>query len=400
MLHSESGKNTRPVVLLALAVAFSLLGDISIYSILPVYREALGFGPIQVGLLLSANRWVRLLTNQLARAFLERHEVRVIVSTVLFLGALATLVYAAAPPFWIFLAARVLWGICWSFIRHTGVMTSISRGPRERAAGRLGVYDGVVQLGFIVGAAAGAFLFDVLGYGRVFALAAVVSLAGIPLAWSGFRGITEPLRPAEPPGDDRGGRADSLVLSLMLVRSFILACVSVGLIISTLGFTLQERFGDSLQVGTVVLGITTVNGLLIASHFVVSSVGSPFIGRVVDALGRDRSEIVAFSTGALALLAAFRAAASPLLAFAVILFFVATVAGRLSLFSRAGVAGSARFAQLMNASDLGAAVGPIVGWVAIEQFGSPVAVFTLGAVLYGIAALSALIRRSRRSGTT
>lgn len=396
MLPADSDRSTRPVILLALAVAFSLLGDISIYSILPVYREALGFTPIQVGILLSANRWVRLLTNQIARRFLDRHGVRVVLGSVLFCGALATFLYAAAPPFWIFLAARILWGVCWSFIRHIGVMTSISLGPRERAAGRLGLYDGVVQLGFIGGAASGAVLFDVLGYGRVFALAAAVSLAGIPLAGAGLRRITGEFPLPAVVAGDASGHSGSLLPRLMLMRSFILACVSVGLIISTLGFILRQRFGDSLQVGTIVLGITTVNGLLIAAHFTVGSVGSPLIGRVVDILGRTRAEVAAFSVGAVALLAAIHADASWLLASAVVVFFVATVAGRLSLFSQAGVAGSARFAQLMNASDFGAALGPIVGWLAIDRSGSPAAVFTLGALLYAIAALSAFLRRSAR----
>ena len=46
--------------LLGAATAFSLLGDQTLYSVLPVYYGDLGLSPMQVGLLLSANRWVRL----------------------------------------------------------------------------------------------------------------------------------------------------------------------------------------------------------------------------------------------------------------------------------------------------------------------------------------------------
>ena len=59
-------KPTRPVLFVALAVAVSLLGDQALYAILPTYYTELGLLPYQVGLLLSANRWIRLLTNQLA----------------------------------------------------------------------------------------------------------------------------------------------------------------------------------------------------------------------------------------------------------------------------------------------------------------------------------------------
>jgi len=52
------------------ATAFSLLGDQALYAVLPVYLEPLGLSAIQVGVLLSANRWVRLLTNHLAHRIL------------------------------------------------------------------------------------------------------------------------------------------------------------------------------------------------------------------------------------------------------------------------------------------------------------------------------------------
>jgi hypothetical protein len=54
---------SRPVILVALATAFSLLGDQLLYSVLPSHYTALGLLPYQVGLLLSANRWIRLLTK-------------------------------------------------------------------------------------------------------------------------------------------------------------------------------------------------------------------------------------------------------------------------------------------------------------------------------------------------
>ena len=56
------------VVFIALATAFSLLGDQMLYSVLPTYYAELGLMPYQVGLILSVNRWVRLITNSLAES--------------------------------------------------------------------------------------------------------------------------------------------------------------------------------------------------------------------------------------------------------------------------------------------------------------------------------------------
>ena len=57
---------------MAAASALSLLGDQMLYSVLPSAYGELGLVPIQVGLVLSMNRWVRLLTNHLAARLCER----------------------------------------------------------------------------------------------------------------------------------------------------------------------------------------------------------------------------------------------------------------------------------------------------------------------------------------
>ncbi|MFC1886501.1 hypothetical protein ACFLZM_05540 [Thermodesulfobacteriota bacterium] len=46
----------RSVILVAGAVAFSLLGDQALYAILPIHFKTLGLFPYQVGILLSVNR--------------------------------------------------------------------------------------------------------------------------------------------------------------------------------------------------------------------------------------------------------------------------------------------------------------------------------------------------------
>ena len=397
MLRAPDLPSRLPIVLLGIAVGFSLLGDMTLYAVLPIAHEALGLSPLQVGILLSANRWVRIGTNHLARSVLERRAAPTTLTAVLIGGAIATMAYALAPGFGLFLAARMVWGLCWSFIRHIGVMTSVSVGKGGRAARMLGLYTGVVQAGFVVGTVVTAALFDTVGYRAAFVVIALVSLAGIPSELAAFRGLphrlpTPPRQTADHP-DSHG--------VWMLIRGFIASCVSTGLIISTLGFALRSRFGETVAIGPAVVGITTVTGALIAAHYAISGVGAPPIGATIDRIGRRTAEIAGFTTGFLALTAAGLMGHTLILVPAVILFFVATVACKLSLFSGAGAAGSSRFAHMATASDLGAAAGPLVGWLAIERVGSADAVFAIGAALYAVAALSALRRLllQNRSGS-
>ncbi len=386
--RATSRVDRAPVFLIGLAVAFSLLGDVTIYTVLPIHHETLGFGPVEVGILLSANRWVRLVTNGLARRALANRRPRHVFALVLLSGSLIALLYAAAPPFWLFLIGRMAWGAVWSFIRHIGVMTTISTATRENATGVLGVYNGTVQLGYIAGTLAGAALFDLMGFAAAFSVMAFFSLSAIVFDYLAFARLSGRARvPAQPAAV---GRARD---GAMLLRSFVTTCVGVGLIISTLGFALRERFGTTVELGPLVIGIATINGILIALHYGINSVGSPVLGAGIDRFGRRASEIVAFTVGTVALIAAALFAATPVLVPVIVVFFTANVACRLSLTSRAGLGGSASFSRVMTAADLGAASGPLVGWIAIERAGSPDAVFAIGAVLYAVATITAIARR-------
>ena len=100
----------KSVVFAGTAVAFSLFGDMAMYTILPTQFETLGLLPIQVGLLLSVNRWIRLVTNRAAERLLSRFNRSILFGAALGIGALLAAVYAAAPPFMLLLLARLLWG--------------------------------------------------------------------------------------------------------------------------------------------------------------------------------------------------------------------------------------------------------------------------------------------------
>ncbi len=85
------------MTVLGLGVAISLLGDSTLYTVLPrpeVAAEA-GVSLAMVGVLLGANRAVRLLTNGVAGVLYDRLPRRPLLTASLFLGALSTLIFAA-----------------------------------------------------------------------------------------------------------------------------------------------------------------------------------------------------------------------------------------------------------------------------------------------------------------
>ena len=95
------------VVAISAATAFSLLGDQMLYAVLPAYYDQLGLTAIEVGILLSANRWIRLVTNQMAHAASPRLSPRVLLTGAFTLGAITTFGYAATTSFTVLVSARI-----------------------------------------------------------------------------------------------------------------------------------------------------------------------------------------------------------------------------------------------------------------------------------------------------
>ena len=141
----------RPVLAVAFCVASSLLGDGALYVVLPVVHASRGLAPMHVGLVLSANRWIRLLTNQPAARLLGWSSMRSTFSAALAVGGFTSLVYALTTSLPLLLLTRCVWGACWSVIRLTGLLVvtdAVDAGlAAEGDIGRnTGIYSGFFRI--------------------------------------------------------------------------------------------------------------------------------------------------------------------------------------------------------------------------------------------------------------
>ena len=80
---------------LGLGTALSLMGDATLYTVLPTHTEDAGVTLAGVGILLGVNRAVRLFTNGPAGLAYDRVPRRRLFLPALFLGAFSTAIYAA-----------------------------------------------------------------------------------------------------------------------------------------------------------------------------------------------------------------------------------------------------------------------------------------------------------------
>ena len=373
---------SRTTVFTATATALSLLGDQALYALLPLYFQEIGLLPIQVGILLSANRWIRLLTNHLAEQLVERFPVNLMLVLSLTLGALLSLAYAYFSSFLVLLVARCLWGLCWSFIRHISVMGVASSTKSQNLGQMMGYYNGISHIGSVIGIVLGGILFDLIGFSSTLSLFCLFSLFAVPFAVKSSLRTNNSICVAQ-----STNQPSSRNFSLHCC-GFCIGNVGPGLIISTLGFILLSRYGTEVNLMGFVIGIATINGLLLGSRWILETLGAPFYGAFIDRTGTHIGAPICFLVGSIVMLLLNLSENLLGLAFGVIIFFMCGTVLKTVVAAEASRLGSKVFSRYVTASDLGAAFGPIIGWGAYELINTPNFIFILGAVLYAIGMFS------------
>jgi len=380
----------KPVVLVAVGAAISLFGDMALYTILPIHFRSLGLIPLQVGILLSANRWIRLLTNHLAEKLSGKIDNSILLLTALITGSLLAVIYGFIPPFWLFLSGRLAWGFSWSVIRQIGIMTSVSLSEKDSVGRTLGFYNGITRLGSMSGILLAGILFDAGGFSRALFIAAGISLTAAPFGYAGYKMVPVHLKR----GLESIKRKKRSINPSLMIQGMIVGCIGRGVVMSTLGYILVQQVGENITFEGVVIGVATINGVILASKNIINSILSPLLGAVSDYLGDNKSLTLFFFLGAVSMgLSVITGSLFPLI-FLMMIFFISDTSLLISLSSIAAKKGPESYASLATGIDFGAAVGPLLSWTLVEIVSTPALSLAVGAILYS-AGLALSLHRKR-----
>ncbi len=280
------------VFIVGLTIGLSILGDSFLYGNLPIEAENLGIALPLVGVLLSANRLVRLISNTWASSVFEKFGPRkpFIASTVLAL--LTTALYGVGWGFAVFLLARMGWGIAWSALRQGGFQAIWTGGPS--AKGKLmGLLWGMIRLGSAFSVLLGGYLRDLWGYRAGVLGVMSVSALAIPVALSirwpaEAQGISSSKQSfwegwKEAVKTERGRR-------LLLAGSIHTLFETV--LIATASLFLARRLGNFDFLSGLGIRIGTIAGLLLALRWTSDILFAPWIGWMSDRLGQVKSLVV------------------------------------------------------------------------------------------------------------
>lgn len=251
----------------ALTLALTLPGDTVLYLLLPIYAATFGVSLPEAGILLAANRLVRIVGyGWIARIYTD-HGPRAACILAAFGSVVAALSYATMSGLWPLLVGRLIWGL--SFAAMNLANQALPTANMENAPRRTGRSRAVIAVGPTVGLVGGAIMAHYYGPRVVFfALTLIACLA--PIFAARIPDRREPIRQGGPRFERPGA---------MSLWSFALGFTLDGLFIFGLGLLAAASYPK---------GAVLAAGLAMALRYAIEIVFSPVGGHLAHRYGARR----------------------------------------------------------------------------------------------------------------
>jgi len=299
------------VTLLGIGTAISLLGESTLYTVLPNPHVSaqLGITLSMVGILLGANRATRLFTNGPVGLLYEKFPHRLLLVLSLGLGALSSFLYTIGYGFWPLLVGRVCWGLAWSLL-WIGCKTVVQEISTNENRGYLhGRYNLFYLFGIGFASLLGAMLTDAVGFSSGQRISAGL-LAFTAAAWYFLLPETKKAFNCPQSTEAELNRKDEIALTIpwkvILPAAFVIFTsrfIERGLVAASTALWMANLFGDGRLIFGLLVPIASLTGMFNALKVFPGIGFALFTGKFSDRLGR-RWRVVLWTllAGALGLL--------------------------------------------------------------------------------------------------
>lgn len=275
----------RALAVVSLATSVSLFGDSALYAVLPSQFSRVGVALASVGILLSINRFIRVLLNGPVGALTDRWPRRRVFVPAVFLGAASTAMYALSHDFWPMLVGRLIWGLAWSGIWVAGNAIVLDISTAADRGTKVGRYQFAFFLGAASGALLGGSLTDLLDFHRAMWVASALTLSGAMVAllllpetsWRRAQ-VGRILRDKEQVKNTRIRPQLASATALYSVNRLVVA----GIMLATFGLYLSEKVGPTAVIGNSTVGVATLTGIALGSTTLIGMVAAPIAGWLSD----------------------------------------------------------------------------------------------------------------------
>jgi MFS transporter, DHA1 family, inner membrane transport protein len=376
-VSSNANTNSR---LAAIALGMSLPGDTLLYLILPMFASAFDVSLFEAGLLLAANRLVRIAGYGYVAKFYAEHGDRLTCSLAVSVASLCALGYASLKGFVALLVLRLMWGLAFAALNLA--TQALATAEPAGAAVRSGRSRAITALGPMlalpVGAASAIWLDPKIFF---YALAAISFAALLVTRKLPTRAHQELKSPSSPSVNKLPNSLDTW--------SFIEGLVLDGLFIIGLSY-----LGRDLLPGEPVL----VAGVLLASRYLAEILLGSVGGRMADKYGAEKLLLLFSLLTAIALVGfglgwLWTSALAIMMLRALLLPLPAPLVALRT-------PGAGRIQALATRSvwrDIGAGVGPVLASLLLPIVSS-VWIYSASACLLSLAAFVCYRQRNRPDG--
>jgi MFS transporter, DHA1 family, inner membrane transport protein len=256
----------------AVALGLALPGDTVLYLLLPMFAPAFGVSLLEAGVLLAANRLVRIAGyGAVARFYAEQGEQRTCTLAVI-AAAVCALGYATLTGFWALLVLRLLWGLAFAALNlATQALATVEPAGAAARAGRSRAFT---ALGPMLGLSLGGVCAVWFGPTVVFYVFSALALTALLFT----RQL--PIAPHAVPQPTKKGFKRPHSLDIF---SFIEGLVLDGLFIIGLSYLGRELLpGSPVVVASLLLSVRYL------AEIALSSAG----GRLAEKHGADRLLVI------------------------------------------------------------------------------------------------------------
>jgi MFS transporter, DHA1 family, multidrug resistance protein len=328
----------------ALALAFASFGDAFLYPFLPVNFNTVGIPVVWVGLLLSINRFVRIISNSLVVHAFAKYGFRTIMICAVLLAIFSTAGYGLVSGLIAWLILRIMWGLSFSAMR----IGSLGYALREEKQGfALGVSRSLQEIGPMLSLLIAPFLLVTFESQTIFYLLALCSVPALYFAWSLPR--EENKTPA--PATKTILHWPSVINALTFVSSFLID----GIIVVVLG-VLFLRYHSGIDLITA----TALAAFYLGYRRICLVILAPAGGWIADKIGLDRvfnASMAFVLIGLLAIVSGWITTGAVI----VFTFYSMNVAMTAGSVSRKASHLLAAVAENATWRDIGAALGTLIG---------------------------------------
>lgn len=384
MKQSDGAKK---VTIMAAATAVSLFGDSILYLVLPLFWREMGLTAIwQIGVLLSVNRFIRLPLNPYIAWIYKHISFRTGFTAAMILAAFTTFAYGALQGFWLLLLARILWGVAWSLLKLGAYLAIPDLADPGKRSYLFGLHKGITRTGALAGMLIGALFVEQTGVYAVTTVFALLSLATIPFLFLLGGGSLAREQGRTAALTSYGSILKTPFLNTLLLSAVLTAVIFDGVLKSTLTYLLEDQMRTAWVIVGLVIGAAALGSILQGVRILWEGVFSAWAGARMDGpVNRLQLMAVHFVTvGLLLLLLPFPVPIALFIGVVLLLQLAATSLEIILLSLAADAAEKTSRVKMMTsfsiAQDLGAALGPLVGYAAAQFIGIHMLFIILAAV--------------------